>query len=145
MMFWRKKKEAEIHKQALILQTYLAGSSVLIEGRDISPAAKAGIQVFILGMTDMLRQAENLSWDECLTIYNSILLQYNISPSQPVDKFVDLIGRLVSTNEDIAKVMRVGAQSITMYVSEKDADAPIDLLSVIPFAEENVNSFKFII
>jgi DNA/RNA endonuclease YhcR with UshA esterase domain len=141
-MFWKKKKKVEIPKQALILQTYLSGCTVLIDGRTISPAAKAGIQVFVLGMTDMLRQAENLSWEECLAIYGSILSQYKILPSQPVDAFVDSIGGFVSSNENIAKVMRMGAQSITMYVSEHDANAPIDLLSVVPFAENNQDSFQ---
>ena len=35
-----------------------------------------------------------------------------------------------------------GAQSIEMYVVEKDANAPMDLLSVAVFAEKNAEKFS---
>jgi hypothetical protein len=144
-MFWKKKKKIEVPKQALVLQAYFAGSTVFMEGRSISPAGKSGLQVFILGMVDMLRQAENLSWEEFLEIYNFILSQHNILPRLPIEKFVDKVESLVSSDENVAKIMRVGAQSITMYMAENDANAPLDLLSVIPFAEDCQSSFDCII
>jgi hypothetical protein len=143
-MFWKKKK-TKTPKQALILQTYLAGSTLLLEGRTISPAAKAGIQVFILGMADKLRQAENLNWEEFIAVYSSTLSQYKILPSRPVAKFIDHIGSLASTDVTIAEVMKMGAQSITMYVSQRDADAPTDLLNVPPIAEQFKGSFERIV
>ena len=91
-MFWKKKKSGKIPKKVMLLQTYLAGSTVLIPGRERSPAARAGIQVFILGMADMLRQVESLTWEEFLEIYKTILSQHNILPAIQIEKFVNSIG-----------------------------------------------------
>ena len=59
----------------------------------------------------------------------------------PIEDFVKKIGERASSNEDVAKVMRMGAQSIQMYIGERDANAPTDLVSAAIFAEKNASSF----
>ena len=137
-MFWKRKP-----KQALILKTYLIAAMPLVSQRQLSnPGAKAGLQVFILGMADMFRQAEKLSWEEFVTIYESALAEFALLPSTPVSSFIDSIGRVASKNADVEKLMRYGAQSIKMWVAEHDANAPTDLISAAMFAEKNVASFS---
>lgn len=137
-MFWRRKP-----KQALILKTYLSAAMPLVSQERLSnPVVKASLQVFILGMADMLRQAERLGWEDFATIYESALSEFALLPSMPVNSFIDSIGRAASKNADVEKVMRYGAQSIKMYVGERDANAPTDLISAAMFAQNNVASFS---
>ena len=130
-------------KQALILMTYLRVAMPLVSQERLSnPVVKAGLQVFILGMADMLRQVERLSWEEFATIYESALSEFALLPSTPVSSIIDSIGRVALKNADVEKVMRYGAQSIKMYVGERDANAPMDLISAAMFAQNNVASFS---
>jgi hypothetical protein len=140
-MFWKSKKTSSIPKQALILKAYLSVSMALLSKRISNPIARAGLQVFILGMTDMIRQAERLDWEQFITIYEATLSEYELLPSMPIEAFVDRVGQISSSNADVEKVMRQGALSICMYVAERDANAPIDLIGVVDFAEKNVSSF----
>lgn len=140
-MFWRKKKTTPAPKQALILKAYLTVSMALLSDKLSNPVARAGIQVFILGMADMLRQAESLDWGQFIAIYEATLSDYELLPSMPADAFVQKVGEIASTNSDIGKVIRQGAQSISMYVAERDVNAPTDLLGAVLFAEKNASSF----
>ena len=106
-----------------------------------NPPVRLGIQVFILGMTDMCRQAQKLSWEQFIAVYEETLLEHKLLPTMPVKDFVERIEERVSSNGDVAKVMRYGAQSIQMYIAEQDANAPTDLLSAAVFAEKNAGSF----
>lgn len=140
-MFWNKKKTSPAPKQTLILKAYLSVSMALLSEKLSSPVARAGLRVFILGMTDMLRQAESLGWEQFIAIYEAILSEYKLLPSVPVEVFVQRVGEITSTNADIEKVMRQGAQSIHMYVAQHDANAPSDLFGAVLFAEKNASSF----
>lgn len=139
-MFWRKKAPTT-PKQALILKAYLGVSMALLSDKLSSPVARAGLQVFVLGMTDMLRQAESIDWKQFVAIYEATLSEYKLLPSMPLEAFVEEVGQIASTNIDIEKVMRQGAQSIRMYVVERDANAPTDLFGAVLFAEKNAPSF----
>ena len=139
-MFWKKKTSAA-PKQALILKAYLSVSMALLSKKLSNPAARAGLQVFVLGMTDMLRQAENLGREQFIAIYDAVLSEHKLLPSMSVEEFVNRVGEVASKNSDIEKVMRQGAQSIRMYIAERDANAPTDLFGVVLFAEKNVSSF----
>ena len=136
-----KKEDIPIPKQALILKAYLGGGMILMSEKLLNPIARAGLQVFILGMTDMLRQAESLSWEQFIAIYEATLSEYELLPSMPIKAFVDRVGQIASSNGDVEKVMRQGAQSIRMYVAERDANAPTDLIGAVIFAEKNASSF----
>jgi len=129
-------------KQAQILNAYLVGGMTIISEKLSDADVRAGVQVFILGMADMLRQAENLSWPDFIAIYQSVLEEHKLLPTISVEDFMDNVGEAVSTNEDVAKLMRFGAQSIQMYVGERDAQAPTDLLSVPQFVEGGRSSFS---
>ena len=93
-------------------------------------------------MTDMLRQAENLSWDQFSAIYEATVLEHNLLPSMPIEDFANGIGERASNNEDDAKVMRVGAESLQRYIGESDPNAPTDLLGAAIFAEKHASSFS---
>ena len=140
-MFWKRKKATPAPKQALILKAYLAVSMALLSDKLSDPVARAGLQVFVLGMTDMLRQAESLDWEQFNAIYETTLSENELLPSIPIEAFVQKVGKLASTNSDIEKVMRQGAKSIKMYVVERDANAPTDLIGAVLFAEKNASSF----
>ena len=140
-MFWKKKKSTTTPRQTLILKAYLGSSMPLLSGKLSSPIARSGLQVFILGMMDMLRQAESLSLENFITIYEATLSEYKLLPSIPVKLFIEKVGEIAQNNADVAKVMRMGAQSIQMYVAEKDANAPTDILGTVAFAEKNSSSF----
>jgi hypothetical protein len=86
--------------------------------QDFNSNRKTWLQVHILGMTDMLRQAENLSWDQFSAIYEATLLEHNLLPSMPIEDFANGIGERASNNEDVAKVMRVGAESLQRALSD---------------------------
>ena len=144
-MFWRRKKTPPTSKQALILIAYLSGSMIILSDRLSNPAVRLGLQVFILGMTDMLRQVEELSWEQFIAIYEATLSEHKLLPSLPVKIFVERIGERASSNGDVEKVMGQGAQSIQMYIADKDAQAPIDLISAADFAEKNASSFTQIV
>jgi hypothetical protein len=143
-MFWRKKNQPETPKQAQILKAYLSSSLPLVLGKCSDPCVKAGVQVFILGMADMFRQSERLDWSQFIAVYTTSLSDYGLLPSKGIEAFIQEVGDVASRNEDVAKLMRYGAQSIRMYVVERDANAPTDLLSVALFAEKNGSSFKSI-
>lgn len=146
-MFWKKRSKQQNHqvpKQALVLNAYLAGAVVLISGKLGAPAARAGAQVFILGMADMLRQSENLPWDDFVAIYNSALDVHELLPVIPVDEFIKVVGEAVASERKIAQIMEEGARSIGMFVGEKDAQAPIDLSRAVLFAESNEPVFAAI-
>ena len=68
-------------------------------------------------------------------------MEHKLLPTMPVKDFVERIEERVSSNGDVAKIMRHGAQSIQMYIAEHDANAPTDLLSAAFFAEKNAGSF----
>ena len=136
-----EKKTPEISKKAQILNVYLTGGMMLLSEKLSDPTSRAGLQVFILGMADMLRQAEKLSWEDFVAIYSSVLDEHNILPETPVEEFINKIGGIASTNDEVSRVMKQGAQSISMYVAEKDANAPTDLLGAVLFAEKNKSSF----
>ena len=138
-MFWRKKK---IPKQAQILQAYLLGSMPLISSQLGNDAIKAGVRIFILGMADMLRQAEQLSWEQFVSICHEVFKAHKILPSTSTEVYLENIQQDVAKNEDLAKLMRVGAQSIQMFVVERDAQAPTDLVSVPLFVKKNESSFR---
>ena len=144
-MFWRRKKTPPTPKQALILKAYLSGSMIILSDKLSNPAVRLGLQVFILGMTDMLRQVENLSWEQFIAIYEATLSEHKLLPSMPVKIFVERIGERASSNGDVEKVMGQGAQSIQMYIAEHDAEAPIDLIGATDFAEKNASSFTQIV
>ena len=137
-MFWNRKKP---HKKAQILIAYLAVSMQLISGKLESSSVKFGCQIFILGMADMLRQAEKLDWEDFISIYSAVLEEFDLLPSIPIEDHVEKIGSIASQNEDVERLMRQGAQSISMYIVEKDANAPTDLLGAIYFVEKNEASF----
>lgn len=143
-MFW-KKKPPQIPKQALILKAYLAVSIALLAEKRSNSLARAGMQVFILGMADMLRQAEKLSWEQFIAIYTLVLSENDLLPSIDVEVFVDRVGKLAATGNDIEKLIRQGAQSIHMYVVEHDVNAPMDLLGAVMFTEKNASSFAGIV
>jgi len=140
-MFWKKKKSTTMPRQTLILNAYLSSSMPLLSGKLYSPIARSGLQIFILGMTDMLRQVESLSLDHFIAIYEATLSEYKLLPSIPVKLFIDKVGKIAPNNADVAKVMRMGAQSIQMFVAEKDANAPTDILGTVAFAEKKSSSF----
>lgn len=140
-MFWKKKKETNNSKHVLLIETHLSGAMPLIKGKLANPSTRIAVQVFILGMADMLRQAEKLSWDEYIAICTSLFQNHNLIPPMGVEDFIEKVAQKVGTNEEVAKIMRYGAQSIEMYVVEKDANAPMDLLSVAVFAEKNAEKF----
>lgn len=141
-MFWRKKEQSETPKQAQILRDYLSSSLPLVLERCSDPFVRAAVQVFILGMADMLRQVERLSWDQFIAVYTTALSDYDLLPSKGAEAFAQTVGAIASENPDVAKLMSYGAQSIRMYVVEHDADAPTDLISVTQFSETNGPSLR---
>lgn len=141
-MFGRKKNHPEAPKQAQLLKLYLSASMPLVLAKCSNPCVRVGVQVFILGMADMFRQAERLDWGQFVTIYSAALSEYDLLPPKGVEAFVEKVGATASNNADVAKLMRYGAQSIRMYVVERDAQAPTDLISVALFSEENAPSLK---
>ena len=145
-MFWKsKKKPTQIPKQALILKAYLASSTVLLGEKRSNPITKAGLQVFILGMADMLRHAEKLSWDQFIAVYRLVLAENDLLPAMEVDAFVSKVGELAARGGDVEKLIRQGAQSFRMYFVERDANAPIDLIGATMFAEKNPAGFASIV
>lgn len=141
-MFWKKKTESNESKHVLLIETHLSGGMPLIMGKLANPATKIAVQIFILGMADKLRQAESLSWDEYISICESLFKNHNLTPSNGTENFIEKVAQEVSANEEVAKIMRYGAQSIEMYVVERDANAPMDLVSVAMFAEKNASKFS---
>jgi hypothetical protein len=141
-MFWKKKKKKEVEKAVKLLELYLTGSTVLLPGRERTPNARAGLQVFILGMVDMLRQVQKVSWEDFLQIYKTVLDEQNLSPSVEIETFVDLIGKAASSNKPVENVMILGAQSIQRWVGERDANGPLDLIGAVKFADNNADSFS---
>lgn len=136
-----RTKAPHASKQAMLLQAYLRTSMPLASHKVSNPAVSAGLQVFILGMADMLRQAESLDWDQFITLYEATLSEYDLLPSMPIKAFVENVGRIASSNRDVEKVIKYGAQSIRMYAVERDANAPTDLVSAVLFFEKNAPSF----
>lgn len=64
---------SSVPKQAQIINFYLGPSLPLVREKCATPCVKAGVQVFILGMTDMLRQVEKLDWPKFIAVYDAIL------------------------------------------------------------------------
>lgn len=107
-----------------------------------TPAARLGAQIFVLGMVDMLRQNQGLPWDEFVSISAILFERHNLMPDTPVEQFIEVIGSRVSDSNEFALLMKDGAQSISMFVGEKDANAPIDILRAAKYAENNELSLQ---
>ena len=131
-------------KKAALLNIYLtSGMAMLSISEKLSnPANRAGVQVFILGMADMVRQVEKLSLIDFVSIYGSVLREHNLLPRIPIEDFVKSVGSIASTNDEVAGVMRQGADSIRAYMAEQDADAPTDLLLAVSIVEKNESRFS---
>lgn len=136
-----RSRTSRMPQQAMLLQSYLNASMPLVSGYMQNRTAMAGLQVFILGMADMLRQAESLSWDQFIAVYEMALSEYGLLPSTPIEAFVQNVGSVAASSPEVEKVMKYGAQSIRMYISEHDANASADLVSAAVFAERNASSF----
>lgn len=141
-MFWRKKKQVEPPKQIAALQAYLSSSFPLVRGKVSNPHVRVAIQVFVLGMADMLRQAERLDWEQFIAVYSSALSDLALVPDMGAGAFVQAAGQAAQRNEAVQKLMSHGAQSIRMFVAERDADAPTDLIAAALFAEKNSDSLS---
>ncbi len=138
-----KQRDHQLAKQALILEGYLV-CVPLIRGQLNAPAARAAAQVFILGMADMLRQTEKLSWDDFVTIYRSTLDRRGLLPKIPVDEFMRVVSDAANGDEKIEQILIDGARSLREFVVERGTSAPIDLLLAIKFAESNEEIFAAI-
>ena len=140
-MFWKKRKETNVSRNILLIESHLSIGMPLVVEKLANPAAKVAVQLFILGMADMLRQAEKLSWEEYVSICRILFDNHNLQPSNGIEDFIEKVIQVVNLNEEVARMMRYGAQSIETYVVEKDTNAPMDLLSVAMFAENNESKF----
>lgn len=127
------------HEQ--ILRNYLATSLPLVSQQFQAPCVRVAAQVFILGMADMLRQAGEIDWDRFIDIYENTLRYYSLLPEGGTKTFVREVGELAARSQEVGQLMRRGAQSITMYVSEHDANAPDDLLGVPLYAKKHASAF----
>lgn len=133
---------SSVPKHSQIISLYLSGSLPLVHEKLSNLCVKAGVQVFILGMTDMLRQVEGLDWSQFIATYDAILSAHGVVPPGGAEAFVQKVGSIASENKNVEKIMRQGAQSIQMYVVERDAEAPTDLISAVLFSEKNASSFE---
>ncbi len=141
-MFWGKKSPPQKPSHTNVLGVYLSGVMPLVIPKCSDPCTKAGIQVFILGMADKLRQTEKLDWPQFISVFSGALSRYGLIPLQGADEFARKVGASAPNNKDIEKLMRYGAQSIQMFVHERDANAPSDLISTVVFLESNGASFS---
>lgn len=135
--FFDEKEDVGESKYVLSIEAHLSAGIPLIIEKLSNPAIKFGIQIFILGMADMFRQVENLSWKEYVSICKALFKNHNLISSDKVEDFIEQIIHEVRTNHDVAKIMEYGAQSIEMYIAKNDANAPMDILSVAKFAEKH--------
>ncbi|WP_153022795.1 hypothetical protein [Rhodanobacter thiooxydans] len=119
--------EASVPEHAQIIDLYLTTCLPLVREKFSDPSVKAGVQVFILGMVDMLRGVEELNWGQFVGAYGAILRSNDLVPSCGAEAFVQRVGSIAASTPNIEKLMRQGAQSIQMYVAKRDADAPTDL------------------
>jgi len=136
-----RSRTSHMSQQAILLQSYLSASMPLVSRFMQNRPVKAGLQVFILGMADMLRQTESLSWDQFIAVYEMALSEYGLLPSIPIEAFVQSVGSLAASTPEVEKVIKYGAQSIRMYVSEHDVESSADLVSAAIFADRNASSF----
>lgn len=144
-MFWKKKKKSPESKHVALIDTHLSGGMPMIQDELASPATRVAVQIFILGMADMVRETESLLWDEYVLMCENIFENHDIAPSEGAKKFIEKVARAVGEKEEVAKLLRFGTQSIEMYVSEGDANAPTDLLSIPIFAQNNASKLSGII
>jgi len=142
-MFW-KKQAPRISGPTKLLQIYLS-SVPFFSTTELNPASKAAVQVFILGMVDMLRQKEKLSSEEFLSINEESLSHVGLLPDMSIQQFVDHIGKVASSENVIEEMLAFGAQSIRMFVTESDPEAPIDVLMAIKSVETNAKPFSLVI
>ena len=140
-MFWRKNSKSNESKEIQLIEAHLSVGMRLIQEKLTNSAIKSAVQIFILGMADKLRQAGNLPWEEYVSICQSLFAKHDIVPPNGVEAFIEKVAEIVGTNEEVARIMRYGAQSIEMYVLKNDADAWMDIVSVTVFAKENENEF----
>jgi len=133
--------DAESPDRGEILRFYLAAVLPLVSQQFQVPHVRVAAQVFILGMADMLRQAEDVAWDQFIDIYESTLRYYSLLPESGAEAFVRDVGEAATQRQEIGQLMHQGAQSIMMYVSERDANAPNDLLGVPLYAQKYASAF----
>lgn len=133
---------SELPKSVTFLYTYLACGTVTISLESLSKVERSALQVFILGMTDMLRQTEDLSWSQFIDLYKDLLTKYKLSPSTPIENFIGKIENSTSKNKDVEAILKEGAESIRRFLVERDAEAPIDLMRAKLFASKNPSSFS---
>jgi len=139
-MFWRKKDKVEAPKQIAIIRAYLSASFPLVRGKVANPSVRVAVQVFVLGMADMMRQAENLTYEQFVVIYSSILSEIGLSPAMGAASFIQLVGETAQRNESVRKLVAHGAQSVRCFVAQRDTDAPTDLIEAVLFGEKNAHA-----
>lgn len=137
-------KAAAAPREAKVLSIYLLAALPLVAHELSSAAARGGAQVHILGMTDLLSQIHKWSADQYFVAYRNALHACELVPNLSIPEFVKRIAVLAETNEAIEKTMRVAAQSIRLFVAERDPNAPIDLAQAILFAKKHAATFQMI-
>lgn len=124
------------------IDMYLLGADPLIWGKRGSALARLGVQIFILGMADMQRNAEGHSYAEFVANYALLLERHDLSPAVPIPEFVAAIGEAAKERPEVANLMSEGAMSIKSYIVERDAGAVDDLARAVQYAEMNKPAFE---
>ena len=59
-------------------------------------------------------------------------------------ELVEAVGHAANAEEPVAQLVQNGAQSIQMYIGERDGMAPVDLSLAVAFAKANESAFSSI-
>jgi|TARA_B110001450_G_C17271678_1_gene339759 hypothetical protein len=117
-----------------ILESYLASVGAILSQfhpDPMLPVEATATRLFLMGVTDFLRQANNISNQDFIKLYSMALEELNVLPSYPVEKYMDFISNQINSNETVNEIVREGAESIFWYVKNDHGKEVLDLLSTL--------------
>jgi hypothetical protein len=95
------------------------------------PEEVTAIRLFLLGVTDFVRQANELSNEDFIALYSLALNKLNVLPSYPVGQYIEFISSKINANETASEIVWEGAESISSYVTNDHGKEALDLLATL--------------
>lgn len=115
---------------------------LLRQGSIDDPGVQTACRLFMLGVVDMISQANHLDSSQFLALLQAALAEHQLTPQSSIESFVELAGQAARKFDVVDQIIREGANSIRDYVTNRHADASADLLRVAIHAEKNAHQLE---
>jgi len=124
----------------LIIEIYLKSVADLLRTLHPEPFSSAEvslIRLFLLGVTDFVRQANKLKNQEFFELYSLALDNFNISRPDSTAELIDFLHEQIKASKTLSEIVRIGAGSVFSYTANNDDNSAFDLLKLLQASKED--------